>query len=65
MGSSLDFGDLMHDVEAKEAGKVSFSRSQMIQIVWVIIFKFEYEIGNVDYDDFLLELKSIYSMLKG
>jgi len=30
----------------------------------VIIIKFEYEIGNVDYDDFLLELKSIYSMLK-
>ena len=31
----------------------------------MIIIKFEYEIGNVDYDDFLLELKSIYSMLKG
>ena len=27
MGSSLDFGDLMHDVEAKEAGKVSFFES--------------------------------------
>ena len=27
MGSSLDFGDLMHDVEAKEAGKVSFFKS--------------------------------------
>ena len=28
MGSSLDFGDLMHDVEGKEAGKVSCFRRQ-------------------------------------
>ena len=32
MGSSLDFGDLMHDVEAKEAGKVSFLRRLVKQI---------------------------------
>ena len=26
--------------------------------------KYEYELGNVDYDDFLQELQSIYSALK-